>query len=198
MSTSKEWYQLSEIDYYSSFIKLWLSFNAFYKDMYQDNTLLTNDRKYIEELKTTENRIKRKFVRFFESSDSNDASEFKYFLQIFMRHYGGDIIGSNKIEKDTEKNIKPQMGGIVQDEISFQDFIHPRNFQLTKNSISGYKKIERLYIKDDANLLWPTYLEILYMSRNLLVHGVMEPSEDNHELIKSAYITLRYLMRDYV
>ena len=197
MSTSKEWYQLSEIDYYSSFIKLWLSFNAFYKDLYQDESRLKNDRQYIEELKTTDNRLKRKFVRFFESSDSNDASEFKYFLQIFMRHYGGDIIGSNRIEKDIEKNIKPLMGGIVLDKISFEDFIHPRNFQL-KSNIPGYKKIERLYIKDDANSLWATYLEILYMSRNLLVHGVMEPSEDNHELIKSSYITLRHLMRDYI
>lgn len=198
MGTSKDWFKISEIDYYSAFIKLWLSFNAFYKDLYQDDPALRTDRQYIEKLKTYDNRVKRQFIRFFENSDSNEAIEFMYFLQLFMRHFGGDIIGSDKIFRDDEKGIRPQMNGNVRDELSFQDFIHPRNFQLRKNNVQGYVKIDRLYIRDDAPNLWSLFLELLYMTRNMLVHGILKPNEENHELAKSSYIMLRHLIKDKV
>lgn len=198
MATSKDWFKISEIDYYSAFIKLWLSFNAFYKALYQDDHSLRTDRQFIEKLKISDNRVRRQFIQFFDSSDSNDAIEFRYFLQLFMRHFGGDIIGSGKIIKDEEKGIRPQMNGISLDELSFQDFIHPRNFQLSNNNVKGFVKIERLYIRDDANNLWGHFLEILYMTRNMLVHGIIEPTDENHQLAKNCYIMLRNLIKDKV
>jgi hypothetical protein len=198
MATSKEWFKISEIDYYSAFIKLWLSFNAFYKALYQDDTSLRTDRQYLEKLKVSDNRIKRQFIRFLEPSDSNEAIEFRYFLQLFIRRFGGDIIGSQKIIKDAEKGIRPQINGNAVPELSFQDFIHPRNFQLKKNNVKGYLKIDRLYIREAPDSLWELYLEIIYMTRNMLVHGILEPTEENHELVKSVYIMLRHLIKDKV
>jgi len=198
MSTSKEWFKISEIDYYSAFIKLWLSFNSYYKEINADNESIRTDRQHIESLKNNDNRVKHQFIKFFETSDSTDAAEFRYFLQLFMRYFGGDIIGSNKIIRDEEKSIRPQMNNDSLNEISFQDFIHPRNFQLRKNKVANYKKIDKVYIKDDASNLWPTFLEILYLTRNMLVHGSLEPTERNHELVQSCYIVLRHLIKDKV
>ena len=50
-SNSLEWYKKSEVDYFSAFMKLWLSFNALYSRMFQGSNFGINDRKYIEELK---------------------------------------------------------------------------------------------------------------------------------------------------
>ena len=58
VSNSREWYQKSEIDYFSALLKLWLSFNSFYKRLYQFNNTLKIDRHYIEEIKTKNNIIR--------------------------------------------------------------------------------------------------------------------------------------------
>jgi hypothetical protein len=198
MPTSSDWFKISEIDYYSAFIKLWLSFNSYYKDYYADDRTITSDRHHIEALKSRDSRIKRQFVSYFETSDSNDAVEFRYFLQIFIRSFGGDIINSPKILRDEERGARPQMNNVVLDEISFADFIHPRTFNLARSKIRGFIKIDRLYIRDDAQGIWPYFIEILYMTRNMLVHGSLQPTDNNHELIKSCYITLRHLIKDRV
>ena len=198
MTSSKEWFEKSEVDYYSAFIKLWLSFNAFYKRLYQINHLLKNDRQYIEELKANDNPIKRRFSDYFLSNDSNDASEFCYSFQELVRIYDGGRFGNKKIARDEERQIKPQMSGRSVNELSFSDFIHPKNYQLKNSNVSGYVKIGKLYIKNDVNAIWPYYVEITYMLRNQLVHGTMPPTEENHQIIRNCYIALRHLIKDDV
>ena len=198
VSNSKEWYEKSEIDYFSAFLKLWLAFNAFYKRLYQVNRSLRNDRQFIEEIKNTNNIVREKFQEYFITSESSEAVEFRFYLSVFVRRYGGTRSGNKSVKRNDDVGLKPQMNGSVVEEIDFSTFIHARSHNLKKNNIRGYIKIENIYIKEDIDLVFPVFIEMLYMMRNSLVHGIMEPKEDNHQTIKCCYILLRLLIKDLV
>jgi hypothetical protein len=198
ITNSKEWYDKSEIDYFSAFLKLWLSFNAFYKRLYQADRSLKLDRQFIEHLKGTDNIVKDRFREYYITLQSSEAVEFRFYFGEFVRAYSGPRLGNKSIVRDNFKGVKPQMNGSAVNEINFFQFIHPRNHTLRNNNINGYIKIENLYISNDINSLFPVFIEMLYMMRNLLVHGVMEPSEENHKSIKCCYILLRHLIKNEV
>ena len=198
ISNSKEWYNKSEIDYFSAFLKLWLSFNAFYKRLYQANTTLKLDRQFIEYIKYNDNIIKDRFKEYFITSQSSEAVEFRFYLSEFVRDYSGLRRGNRSVKSDKYKGVKPQMNGIAVPEIDFSKFIHPRSHVLKNNNIQGYLKIENVYILNDVDLLFPVFIEMVYMMRNALVHGIMEPTDENHKTIKCCYILLRHLIKNEV
>lgn len=200
-ANSGEWYKRAEIDYFSIFIQLWLSFNSFYKMMYINKGFGKNDRKHIEELKNDNNIIKIKFRNLFEelSSDFNESSdevmEFRVHLTELIRKYDGDLFGGRIIEQND--HLTPYMNNQPLAELSFIQFIHPQSYQL-ENSPEGYEKLGKLYITDNADEIWPYFIEIIYMIRNALIHGEMEPSEENHEIIKNCYHLLSVLIKERV
>ena len=102
-------------------------------------------------------------------------------------------------EKNITRNeiIRPQMNRQNLDEINFKDFIHPRNFQL-KRKPRGYIKIGKYYIKEKPDEIWPYFIEVLYMVRNQLIHGELEPTDENHKIIKACYNALNLLIKDEV
>jgi len=144
-SNSLEWFRKSEVDYFSSFVKLWLSFNSLYKNLFQNDNLGKDDRKYIEALKEKDNSVKRRFKKLFEE-DSDDGKEFRLYLVEFMKTFDGGMFGGKNILSN--EVIRPQMNGNALNEINFKDFIHPRNFQL-KRKPKGYIKGGKYYIKDN-------------------------------------------------
>jgi len=193
-SNSLEWFKKAEVDYFAAFVKLWLSFNALYKRLFQNDNLGRNDREYIKALKSKDNSLKRRFERLFDE-DSDEGKEFRLYLIEFIRTYDGGIFGGKNITRN--EVIRPQMNGQNLDEINFKDFIHPRNFQL-KRKPRGYIKIGKYYIKENPDETWPYFIEILYMVRNQLIHGELEPTEENHKIIKSCYNVLNLLIKDEV
>lgn len=204
-STSKEWFEKSEIDYYSAFLKLWLSFNGFYKRYYQSNASLRNDRQYIEELKNNDNSIRRKFIRLLTIENSNESIEFLFRFSELVRKYDGGKFGNRTILRDDELGVRPQIGGANLQEISFKNFIHNNSYSLSKNAYRQWKDTnpyirisEKIVIKNDLNEFWKYFLEILYMLRNQLVHGILQPTDENHEVITNCYIILRSLIKDEV
>lgn len=193
-SNSLEWYKKAEVDYFSAFMKLWLSFNALYGRMFQGSYFGSNDRKYIEELKNSNNFLKTRFRRLFDE-ELPEGKVFKVYLIELMRKYDGGLFGGKRISRN--ERLKPQMNGDPLEEISFKEFIHSRSFQLKKTP-GGYTKINEIYIRNNADEIWPYYIEIIYMIRNLLIHGGMEPTEENHKIIKICYHTLNILIEDNV
>ena len=195
-TTSRDWFIKAETDYFSAFIKLWLSFNSLYRRDYRNRNFGKIDRKYIEILKTENNPLKERFRKLFEE-ELNEAREFKVHLIELIRKYDGGLFGQKTIQ-NTEY-ARPQMNGIALDEISFKDFIHPRSIQLKKNpNKDEWIKIDKLYIKKLPDETWPYFIEVLYMIRCLLIHGEMEPTEENHEIVKNCYFVLSILIKDEV
>ena len=193
-SNSLEWFKKAEIDYFAAFVKLWLSFNALYKRLFQNDNLGRNDRNHIEALKNRDNSLKRRFNRLFEE-DSDEGKEFRLYLMEFIRTFDGGIFGGKTIR--ISEVIKPQMNGNSVNEINFKDFIHPQNFQLRRRP-RGYTKIGKYYIKESPDEIWPYFVEVLYTVRNQLIHGELEPTDENHKIIKTCYNVLNLLIKDEV
>lgn len=195
-TTSRDWFQKAEADYFSSFMKLWLSFNALYRRDYRSRNFGRNDRKYIEVVKNEDNFLKRRFRRLFEE-ESDEGREFRLYLVELIRKFDGGLFGQQTILKT--EYIKPQIDNQVLREINFKEFIHPRSTQLRRNpSKARWIKVGKIYIMNSPDEIWPYCIEILYMIRNLLIHGEMEPTEYNHEIIKNCYFVLNILIKDEV
>lgn len=197
-ATSRDWFKRAETDYFSAFIKLWLSFNSLYRRDYHNRNFGKIDRKYIEALKAGNDSLNERFKKLFDfDEESNEAREFRLHLIELVRKYDGGLFGQKTIQKT--EYTKPQMNGIPLDEINFKDFIHPRSVQLKRiPNKDEWINISKMYIKKAPEEIWPYFVEILYMIRNLLIHGEMEPTEENHEIIKNCYFVLSILIKDEV
>ena len=197
MSTSKDWFKKADIDYFALFTNLWLSFNALYHQLYSIVGTVTNDRQHIEEIKNNvraNNPILREFIKLFQN-ESSEAAEFRFHLKELIRWYDG--MANRKIIHDPPKT-RPQMNGASINELSFKDFIHPNTHHLRRR-VRNYIKIDGLYIRDDnLDTMWKYYLEVIYMIRNQLIHGGFESTDDNHEVIKNCYVTLRYIIKEFM
>ena len=79
------WLRLSEIDYLGQFVKVWLAFNAWYRNAYSEN----QDRKIINELKWNASPIGNALRPLLETQ-SEDAEQFRSdigFLHHRLEHY---------------------------------------------------------------------------------------------------------------
>lgn len=73
IENSEKWKALSSIDYYTQFVKAWISFNAWYKNSYPG---LERDRKIIEEIKSNNNTFRDKILALLEGG-GNEELQFK-------------------------------------------------------------------------------------------------------------------------
>lgn len=74
---------------------------------------------------------------------------------------------------------------------------NPKNYGslVVKKRSSGITISDTLKLTDDRSALFNGLLEIIYQVRCQLVHGQLEPSEVNHEVVKQCYFLLHLLMR---
>ena len=55
-------------------------------------------------------------------------------------------------------------------------------------------KLENIYVTSDLSELFAGIFEIIYQVRNNLIHGHMNPGEDEYEVVKYCYFVLYDLM----
>ncbi len=72
MSSYKDWIRKIDIDidYYSAFIKAWITFNAWYRSEYKEHT----DREIIEKLKSNSNRFKGYIETLLDVNNNTDSA----------------------------------------------------------------------------------------------------------------------------
>lgn len=70
---SEKWKSLADIDYFTQFVKAWIPFNAWYKNYYPQ---LDSDRKAIDEIKSTSNKVRDRLISLLNGSDT-DSLAFK-------------------------------------------------------------------------------------------------------------------------
>ena len=64
-----------------------------------------------------------------------------------------------------------------------------------KKHASGIAISDNLKLLESKNDVFNGFLEIIYKVRCMLVHGDLEPSADNHEVVKQCYALLHLFMR---
>lgn len=177
-----KWKEKSQIDYFTLFMPLWLSFNAWYKDKY--HWVYTTDRDCINDLKdntTGTNKIWNKFQSLIWSNDNfkNNLSNLSHALisaNLTNDKYSLIISFKNaKLDNTTYENL------IVTTKKRWYTYIElPNNVILIDNEEKLYKAL----------------LEIIYQVRCILFHGNLTPIEVNNRVIKYLYLILFDLVED--
>lgn len=81
----KRWIEQSGIDYYISFIKAWIPFNAWYmKEYYDEDLKITTDKAIIDKIKNESNPVKSKIIAML-TAESDESFEFRRRLALLQR-----------------------------------------------------------------------------------------------------------------
>lgn len=192
----KEWFTKSQVDYFSSFVSLWLSCNSWYNFHYS----LANDREHINKVKsdfTNANKLFKAFDKLFTGSYTKEQKSL--FANIELLHYS-----LNRKVLSAPSLIKPLNFENVLIDYSQKSLptayteITIKNAKTIKGklkaSVSGVDFGDLVFV-NDSRKVFAGLFEIIYQVRCLLVHGDLEPTEDNHEIIKYCYLILADLMK---
>lgn len=67
----EKWKTLTDIDYFTYFIKAWISFNAWYRNHYQN---VNSDREAINKIKNKNNTIRSKSIGLLNDNNTSEES----------------------------------------------------------------------------------------------------------------------------
>ncbi len=194
----KEWFAKSQVDYFSSFITLWLSCNSWYNFHYS----LSNDREHINKIKSDfskTNKLYSEFKKIFGGANSKEQKSL--FSNLELLHYSLN-----------RKLITPQQ---LISPLTFEYFLYDYNLKsnsdaynniIIQNAKSTTGKIKEnvegvdlgdIVVKKQPEKVFAGLFEIIYQVRCCLVHGELEPSDDSHEVVKYCYSILFQLMKSF-
>ncbi len=179
----KEWFLKAQVDYFSSFINLWLSCNSWYNFQYS----LDNDRQHIDKIKTDFENHNKLFIAFKKLFDEEPPKEQKnLFSNIELLHYSL-----------SRKTLTPKK---LKQSLSFENVIIKDAKTKTgklKKAFENAKDLGDIVIDGDKKKVFAELFEIIYQVRCMLVHGEIEPKENSHEIVKYCYLILFDLMKSF-
>jgi hypothetical protein len=172
----------AEIEYITPFMKLWLSFNSWYKEELENPMIRDFDA--IENIKNG-GKIKNKFLSFLGSDNYKIFNEELFNLFFNLQSF----------------DVKNRQGEIIFDYYSQNpQIIYIRSFERSNLPSASLIKIfeDKLQILNTSkDEFYKVYISLIYEIRNTLIHG--EGDIQNNfflKLIKSAYITLFCIMNE--
>lgn len=190
----KEWFEKAKIDYFAPFVNLWLSCNAWYMDHYSE--LDKKDRTHIDKVKSdysSRNHIFKQFKKLVEG-DAKENQIFKSNIQ--QLHFAlndaalvSDAVGVISFEnaicdydnRDKKVNL-----------IKTPHF--NKDGSVSKAEKDEVLKLDTIYIISDIEKVFAGLFEIIYQVRNCLIHGHMNPGDNEYKVVKYCYLILYDLM----
>lgn len=194
----KEWFSKAQVDYFSSFITLWLSCNSWYNFHYS----LSNDREHINKVKsdfTNTNKLFKEFNKLFTGQYTKEQKSL--FANIELLHYSlnrKEIIAPKLLKTLNFENILVDYS--QKSNLSAYQEIIIKNAKTPtgklKSAVNGID-LGDIVIVNDSQLVFAGIFEIIYQVRCLLVHGELEPTDDSQEIVKYCYLILIDLMKPF-
>lgn len=190
----KEWFEKSQLDYFSPFLTLWLACNSWYNFQYA----LKSDREHIDKLKaddSKQNKLYAEFNRIFQGGLCKEQTSL--FSNLHLLHYS--LSRAELKPSKLEKRLNFSSALIDFNTKNYCDLIikNPKTAKgKLKNNVNGVD-LGEIVILNDALTVFAGILEIIYQVRCMLVHGELQPTEENHEVVKYCYLILYDLMRGF-
>lgn len=194
----KEWFEKSQLDYFSAFITLWLSCNSWYNFHYS----LSNDRDNINAIKndtTSKNKMYDEFNKIL--SQNNTKEQKSFFSNIEQLYYSLNRssikpdkllfqLSLDKVLIDFSNKDKPE---------AYESLIIKNaktNKGKLKSSVSGFD-LGDIVLINDTQKIFAGCFEIIYQVRCQLVHGNLDPTEENMDTVKYCYLILFDLLKPF-
>ena len=184
----KEWRKHAEVDYFSQFILLWLSTNAWYRSYYPE-IVGRKDRDYLDKLRQDHgprNKLFSNFERFISTPTMSESRELFSTIEAFLFRLNRAALFW---DDDSHSQVIKLENCLMS--------TNPKTFGslIVKKHLPGINVSDTLKLIESKDDVFNAFLEIIYKIRCLLVHGDLEPSNDNHEVVKQCYSMLHLLMR---
>ncbi|MBP3546358.1 MAG: hypothetical protein J6K16_04410 [Alphaproteobacteria bacterium] len=208
----EEWRKKATIDYYSHFLALWVGFNSWYKEMYTEYEYKSSKGKtvknkkdchYIEIIQTVfsnpTNELYDKFENLLYTS-SKQADAFRTDLTglyFALNSCTSLFYEETRREEQVKVNITFEYVKIPSNKKAINLF----EITLDNEEDSEYAEFDQkitiaereITVSDED--FFAAIIEILYKTRCCLVHGTMNPEDDeNHEVVKYCYNILLALI----
>ena len=179
----ERWKMLSDVDYFTQFVKTWVCFNAWYKTSFPD---LKTDRAAIEHIKNTNNKVKNEILKHL-NNDYPENKKFKSFIgELHHRleskyvHNKGNRISFreicieenikkreersfNRISYRAERDVVIATGKVIETEILNSRNVRQFHFQQAKYSFNEIEVLPN-FLALDTN--WQRSLRIVYEDIN--------------------------------
>ena len=184
----KEWRTYAEVDYFSQFILLWLSANSWYRSHYAEITT-RRDRDFLDKLRddhSPRNKLFTRFERAISSPTIKENSE----LMVGVESLSFSLNRTTLYWDDASSTQPITL-------VNCMTATNPKSYgPLTVNKHSpGIAISDQLKLTESKDDIFNGLLEIIYKVRCLLVHGDLEPSKENHEVVRHCYGLLHLMMR---
>lgn len=184
----KEWRSYAEVDYFSQFILLWLSTNSWYRSHYAE-IATRKDREFLDKLRDDHSPRNKLFARFERAVSSPTIKE-----------NGELMVSIESLSFALNRTILYWDDASSTQQITLANCVtatNPRAYgSLIVNKHSpGITISDNLKLTDSKDDVFNGLLEIIYKVRCLLVHGDLEPSKENHEVVRHCYGLLHLMMR---
>lgn len=181
MSKANRLFEKAELEYLTPFLKLWLSFNCWYKkDSEADSSPITTDSDAIKKYQKR-GKIKHHFLRIFEE-DSNINKKFSEALHMLIIN--------------TEENYELKDNN--QKRVKYTCIYSNPNATIIKDNdlIKICSLKDKYYIRnDERDSFFADTLKIIYQIRCTLVHGDFDIDDSFFlELVESSYNILYPIM----
>lgn len=203
----EEWRKKAVIDYYSHFLALWVGFNSWYKDNYKEYEYKSSKGKtvknkkdchYIEIIQTVfanpTNELYDKFENLLYGS-SKQAEAFRTDLTglYFALNNCSSLVYEEKIRNEqVKRNITFEYVKTSDNKKAINlfeiDLDKEEDSELEYGEFNQNITIAEREITVSDEDFFAAIIEILYKTRCYLVHGTMNPEDDeNHEVVKYCY-----------
>lgn len=188
----KEWMVKADVDYFPQFMTLWLAFNSWYRSHYSE--IDKNDRAFVEKLKNDlsgRNQAYKKFSELIAEGKIKENLNFKSNLEALWYSLNRTVI---KYPDGFCAQVKISFNSALLDFSKRED--RSSYIDLVKRPKQKNKmKLDEIFITDEKEKVFSCLMEIIYQLRCHLFHGNLDPSDENHEVIKYCYFVLMALMK---
>lgn len=194
----KEWFDKSQLDYFSAFITLWLSCNSWYNFHYS----LGNDRENINMIKkdkSPKNKIFCEFSSLLSQSGTKEQKSFFGNIEQLFYSLNRNPIKTDKLEFPLSLE-KVLIDYSQYNNLNAYESLVVKNPKTKtgklKKSVSGID-IGEIVLVDDEQKIFAGIFEIIYQVRCQLVHGNLDPTDENLDTVKYCYFILYDLLRPF-
>jgi len=183
----KEWRLKAEVDYYPQLVILWLSTNSWYRSHYSEIES-KRDRDFLNKLRDDHSTRNKLYAQFDSLLQANGTKEHAGLISnIEALYYALHRTGLLWDEEQSSSVITFENCLSTQNPKSYGSLA-------VKKRASGIRISDTLKLTGDKPALFNGLLEIIYQIRCQLVHGQLEPTDENHEVVKQCYFLLHTLM----
>lgn len=199
----RKWIQQSRVNYFSCYLQLWIGFNGWFVKKTEKN----KDREAIKKIKEADlsNVLYARFDSLLEDKSDKEAELFKSYLEalyfslnrasIFYPQAKGNTAPAQKISFNSALIDKNSCVDLKYNAFSEEDFCHEDYDE--NDEFDNFIELDTVKLKKEPEQIYRFLIEALYLIRNELVHGYLDPGNDEHrEIVKYSFEILSLLTKD--